>query len=86
MGKFNGWTKVILAALASGLLSFFIGKATEAGQYKEKVDSHDQRLTKLEPEVQALEANAAAVAEAMKSIKSNMEDMKGDLREALKRR
>ena len=87
MSRLNGWLKVIIAACFSGLLMFFIGKATESGQYKEKVDqlqgwkvTHEGQVQDKLKEFDQVKITAAENGVILRQIQLDVADIKRALK------
>lgn len=79
----NGWTKLIITALISGGLWFFIGRETVNGKYQERIDGlvswKDNHEKSVETKMREFEALKTDMATNIASIQKDIEYIKKSL-------
>lgn len=86
-GKVSFWTKIGGVAAILSVAAFFGGKASEAGEYKQKVNGletwrveHQQVAEKRIGEIEDLKVAVAKNEAAFEEIKGQLSDIKSELR------
>lgn len=66
----------IVAALVSGILFYWVGKAQEAGTYTEKVNYHERSIQELEAFKASASSDIAVIKASLPSLLTTTEDLR----------